>query len=34
MDAVVRQEFRPAGLHCTIDIPLTGDIGHAQAVPR
>jgi hypothetical protein len=31
MDAVVRH---PAGLHCTIDIPLTGDIGHAQAVPR
>jgi two-component system, chemotaxis family, CheB/CheR fusion protein len=27
MDAVVRQEFRPSGLYCTIDIPLTGDIG-------
>jgi two-component system, chemotaxis family, CheB/CheR fusion protein len=30
MDAVVRQEFRSAGLHCTIDIPLTDDVGYAQ----
>ena len=28
MDAVVRQEFRPSGLHCTIDIPLTSEFGH------
>jgi two-component system, chemotaxis family, CheB/CheR fusion protein len=33
MDALVRQEFRPSGLHCTINIPLTDDIGHVQAVP-
>jgi two-component system CheB/CheR fusion protein len=29
MDAVVRQEFRLSGLHLTIDIPLTGDVGRA-----
>jgi two-component system, chemotaxis family, CheB/CheR fusion protein len=34
MDAIVRQEFRPSGLYCTIDIPLTGDIGQVQAFPR
>jgi two-component system, chemotaxis family, CheB/CheR fusion protein len=33
MDAVVRQDFRLSGLHCTIDIPLTGDVGRAQAFP-
>ena len=33
MDAVVRQDFRPSGLHLTIDIPLTGDVGRAQAFP-
>jgi two-component system, chemotaxis family, CheB/CheR fusion protein len=30
MDAVVRQDFRPSGLHCTIDIPLTDDVGQMQ----
>jgi two-component system CheB/CheR fusion protein len=30
MDAVVLQEFLPAGLHCTIDIPLTEDVGPAK----
>jgi two-component sensor histidine kinase len=30
MDAVVRQEFRPAGLYCAIDIPLTEDVGRVQ----
>jgi two-component system, chemotaxis family, CheB/CheR fusion protein len=30
MDAVVRQEFRPTGLHCMIEIPLTADIGHVD----
>jgi two-component system, chemotaxis family, CheB/CheR fusion protein len=34
MDAVVRQEFRPSGLHCAIDIPLTDDVGRAQGFPR
>jgi two-component system, chemotaxis family, CheB/CheR fusion protein len=34
MDAVVRQEFRRSGLHCSIDIPLTSDFGHVQALPR
>jgi two-component system, chemotaxis family, CheB/CheR fusion protein len=34
LDAVVRQEFQPSGLHCAIDIPLTEDIGHAQGFPR
>jgi two-component system, chemotaxis family, CheB/CheR fusion protein len=34
MDAIVRQEFRQSGLHCTIDIPLTGDVGRGQAFAR
>jgi two-component system CheB/CheR fusion protein len=34
MDAVVRREFRPSGLHCTIDIPLTGEIGRTKVFPR
>jgi two-component system CheB/CheR fusion protein len=33
MDAVIRQEFRPSGLYCAIDIPLTEDIGRVQAFP-
>jgi two-component system, chemotaxis family, CheB/CheR fusion protein len=34
MDAVVRREFRPAGLYCAIDIPLTDEIGQAPGFPR
>jgi two-component system, chemotaxis family, CheB/CheR fusion protein len=34
MDAVVRQEFRPSGLYCTIDIPLKDDIGQVRVPPR
>jgi two-component system, chemotaxis family, CheB/CheR fusion protein len=34
MDAVVRQDFRPSGLHCTIDIPLTDEIGQAPGFSR
>jgi two-component system CheB/CheR fusion protein len=33
MDAVVRQEFRPSGLYCAIDIPLTEDIGRVPSFP-
>jgi two-component sensor histidine kinase len=31
LDAEVSREFRPTGLHCTMTIPLTGEIGHAGA---
>jgi hypothetical protein len=34
MDAVVRQEFRPLGLYCTIDIPLMDDIGQVRGPRR
>jgi two-component system CheB/CheR fusion protein len=34
MDAVVRQEFRPSGLYCTIDIPLMDDIGQVRGLRR
>ena len=34
MDAEVRQEFRPSGLYCTIDIPLVDDIGQVRDFPR
>ena len=34
MDAEVRQEFRPSGLYCTIDIPLMDDIGQVRDFPR
>ena len=34
MDAVVRQQFLPSGLYCTIDIPLMDDIGRVHGLPR
>jgi two-component system, chemotaxis family, CheB/CheR fusion protein len=34
MDAVVNQDFRPSGLYCIIEIPLTDEIGRAAGFRR
>ena len=33
-EAAVKREFLPSGLVCTIDIPLTPEIGHLPSHPR